>query len=129
MANILIIEDNESLCRLYNSILGRLGHEVTLAQTGEAGIAAAALVRPDLVIMDLLLPEMSGAEVAQKLQEAGTFPVTPLIITTALSNSHAHAVTASLGAAALLVKPFEINKLLTLVHDTLSASGCPPPSQ
>ena len=128
MANILIIEDNESLCRLYHSILSRLGHEVTLAQTGEAGVTAAVQNRPDLVIMDLILPEMSGAEVAQKLQEAGTFPATPLIITTALGDSHARAVTASLSASALLVKPFEIDTLVTMVHDTLSASGCSPPT-
>ena len=94
MANILIVEDNESLCRLYQSILSRLGHEVILTHTGEAGVTAAAEKRPDLVIMDLVLPEMSGAEAAQKLQEAGIFPATPLIITTALGDSHARAVTA-----------------------------------
>ena len=128
MANILVIEDNNSLCRPYQSILGRLGHEVTLAQTGEAGVAAAAQQRPDLVIMDLILPEMSGAEVALKLQ-GGAIPAAPLIITTALGSSQARALTASLGAAGLLVKPFDINTLLTLVNDTLSAPNRRPPAK
>ena len=129
MANILVIEDNNSLCRLYQSVLGRLGHDVTLAQTGEAGVAAAARHRPDLIIMDLVLPEMSGAEVAEKLQTTGTVPAPPLIITTALGNSQALALTASLGAAGLLIKPFDINTLLTLVNETLSSPERRPPPQ
>ena len=129
MANILVIEDNNSLCRLYQSVLGRLGHDVTLAQTGEAGVAAAARHPPDLIIMDLVLPEMSGAEVAEMLQTTGTTPAAPLIITTALGNSQARALTASLGAAGLLIKPFDINTLLTLVNDTLSSPERRPPDQ
>ena len=128
MANILIIEDSQSLCRLYQSILGRLGHDVTLARTGEAGIAEAARIPPDLVILDLLLPEMSGAEVAQELRRAGKSSSVPMIITTAMGDRYARAVTASVGPATLLLKPFEINALLTLVNDIWSASDHPPPS-
>ena len=75
--------------RLYQTVLGRGGHEMILAQSGETGVAAAALEQPDLVIMDLALPGMSGQQAASKLLETGTFPSTPLIITTALSDSHA----------------------------------------
>ena len=60
MAKILVIEDHCPLGRLYQTVLGRGGHEVILAKTGEAGVAAAALEPPDLVIMDLVLPGMSG---------------------------------------------------------------------
>ena len=130
MANILVIEDNNSFVpAVPQSVLGRLGHDVTLAQTGEAGVAAAARHRPDLIIMDLVLPEMSGAEVAEKLQTTGTVPAPPLIITTALGNSQALALTASLGAAGLLIKPFDINTLLTLVNETLSSPERRPPPQ
>ena len=122
MAKILVVEDTESLCRLYQSVLGRSGHEVILAQTGDAAVTAAVQDRPDLVILDLLLPEESGAEVAQALEAAGTFPAVPLIVTTALHDSQAWAIAGSLGAAAVLVKPFDIQRLLTLVRDTLSAS-------
>ena len=122
MAKILIIEDQAALCRLYQSVLGRLGHEVAVAQTGEAGIAAAAKVRPDLVIMDVMLPGMSGVDVARELGQGGTLPASPLIITTALGDDHAHAIAASLGAASVLVKPFDINVMLDSVHGALPGS-------
>ena len=121
MAKILLIEDQPALCRLYQSVLERAGHEVTPAQTGEAGVAAAARVQPDLVIMDLVLPGMSGPEVARKLGEGGTLPAAPLIITTALGDSHARAIAASLGATAVLVKPFDIDVILTAVQRALLA--------
>ena len=125
VAKILIIEDQATLCRLYQSVLGRAGHEVTLAQTGEAGVAAAARVRPDLVILDLTLPGMSGAEVARKLAEGGTLPAAPIIITTALGDSHARGIAASLGAPAVLLKPFDIDVILTAVHGALLGSSQP----
>ena len=105
--------------RLYQTVLGRGGHEVILAQSGEAGVAAAALERPDLVIMDLVLPGISGQQAASILLKTGTFPGTPLIITTALSDSHARTVAASLGAASVLVKPFDIYEMLTSVQKAL----------
>ena len=121
MARILIIEDHYALCQLYQSVLGQFGHEVILAQTGEAGVAAAGRVRPDLVILDLMLPGMSGADVAHKLREEGILPRTPLIITTALGD--AQAIANSVGAASVLAKPFDINTMLTLVHATVPAPG------
>ena len=123
MAKILIIEDHSPLCRLYQTVLGRSGHEVIVAQNGEAGVAAAALEQPDLVIMDLVLPGMSGQEAASKLLEAGTFPGIPLIITTALSDAHARTVAASLGAASVLLKPFDIYEMLTSVQNVLATPG------
>ena len=94
-----------------------------MAQTGDADVAAATQDRPDLVILDLMLPEKSGAEVARALEAAGTFPAVPLIVTTALRDSQAWTIAGPMGAAAVLVKPFDIQRLLTLVRDTLSASG------
>ena len=120
MAKILVIEDYSPLGRLYQTVLGRSGHEVILAQSGEAGVAAVALERPDLVIMDLVLPGMSGLLAARKLQEAGIFPGTALIITSAMSDAHAKAVPASLGAASVLVKPFDIEEMTTLVRKALA---------
>ena len=109
--------------RLYQTVLGRSGHEVIIAESGEAGVAAVELERPDLVIMDLVLPGMSGLQAARKLQEAGTFPATPLIITTALTDAHARTVAASLGAASVLVKPFDIKEMLASVQKALAKPG------
>ena len=123
MAKILIIEDHASLGQLYQTVLHQLDHEVTVALTGEAGVEAASRVRPDLVIVDLLLPGISGVQAVEKLKLAGILPATPLVVTTAMHQADAEATGASLGAAAVLVKPFDINAMLASVQQALSVPG------
>ena len=65
MAKILIIEDQNSLGVLYKRALGSMGHEVTVAQTGLDGVAAAENNKPNIVFLDLMLPGMNGSEVVQ----------------------------------------------------------------
>ena len=119
MANLLIIEDHTPLCRLYQSIFGRLGHEVTIANNGEAAVVVAERVQPDLIIMDLMLPGMKGAIVAEKLAQSGAIRDVPLIVTTGLPEADARAVAESVGAAAVLAKPFDIKTILDLVKSLL----------
>jgi len=126
MANLLIIEDHAPLCQLYQSVFGRLGHEVTIANTGETAVVAAERVRPDLIILDLMLPGMSGAVVAEKLAKSGAIGDVPLIVTTGLPEADARAVAESVGAAAVLAKPFDIKTILDLVHSLLLADNQQP---
>jgi DNA-binding response OmpR family regulator len=123
MANILIIEDQEPLAGLYKSVLRQFHHETTFVGTGEAGVEAALRERPDLIILDLLLPNMSGAEVAQKLLDSNILPGVPLIITTALDEVEAQSIAHSLNAAAVLHKPFNIGSILSTVDYALSGGG------
>ncbi len=115
MAKILIIEDQNSLGVLYKRALGSMGHEVTVAQTGLDGVAAAENKKPDLVFLDLTLPGMNTSEIVEQLTRVGALPDSPLVITTALGESQAKALAPSLGAAAVLIKPFDIRALLDLV--------------
>ena len=126
MVRTLVIEDRLSLLRLYQTVLGQRNHDVAVAPAGEAGLGAASRGRPDLVIMDLLLPGLTGAEVAQKLTEAGILPAAPLIVTTGLPGGEARAIAVSMGASALLVKPFDMITMLALVDEVLSKSGQQP---
>ena len=128
MVRILVIEDRLSLLRLYQTVLGQRNHDVAVAPTSEAGLEAVSRVRPDLVIMDLVLPGITEAEVAQKLTEAGILPGAPLIVTTALAGDVAHAMAKSMGASALLVKPFDMQTMLASVDEVLSNSGQGPAS-
>lgn len=123
MAKILIIEDQEPLCNLYNSVLSKFDHETLIAMTGEAGVETALSERPDLVILDLLLPGIPGVEVAQKLRDAGIFPSTPLIITTALDEMDTTVIANSLSASAVLIKPFNIVSILETVNRVLDLAG------
>ena len=119
MARILVIEDQASLRRLFQSVLTREGHEVVLAQNGEDGVDAAANSMPDLVILDITLPGMTGSQVKEALTESGVLPAVPLIITSALTTIQAQSVAASLSADGVLVKPFDINFMLELVQGLL----------
>jgi DNA-binding response OmpR family regulator len=83
-------------------------------------VDAAQKSAPDLVILDLMLPGMPGVEVALKLKQLGVLPAAPLIITTAVSDGDASAIAQSLGAAAVLGKPFDISSLITTVRNVLS---------
>ena len=93
------------------------------ATTGADGVGAAQADRPDLIIMDLLLPEMPGAEVAEKLLELGILPDVPLIVTTALDQMEAKFIAESVGAVAVLNKPFSVNSMIELLNGILDGSG------
>ena len=116
MAKILVIEDQDSLGLLYKRVLGSVGHDVTVAQTGCAGVVAAENNKPDLVFLDLMLPGMKGTEVAQQLTQVGTVPDSPLVITTAMAEFEVKALAPYLGAA---VKPFDIRTVFDLVESLL----------
>ena len=123
MANILIIEDQKPLRNLYRSVLRQFNHETVFVTTGEAGVETALRERPDLIILDLLLPGISGTEVAQRLRKLGILPDVPLIITTALNEIDAHSIANSLNATAVLNKPFSVNSILNTVSSALNATS------
>ncbi len=125
MANILIIEDDRSMEALYRSALhyNDPHHKITLARNGEDGISEALRECPDLVILDLTLPRMSGVEVAHKLEDMGILPSTPLIITTALPDEDAQAFADLCNATALLIKPFKSSLMRDAIQSALPHSG------
>ena len=113
---VLIIEDEKSLRQMYSAALCQADPrlEVVLAHSSEEGIEAALRERPQLVILDIALPQISGIEVAQKLREAGILPEVPLIIVSSMGHE-AQVFAQSLGATAFLAKPFELDALVSAV--------------
>jgi CheY-like chemotaxis protein len=77
MAAILIVEDNANNLELMRYLLDAVGHDITCAESGAEGIAAAVRIRPDLVILDIHLPDASGFQVLTSLRrhDAGACPV------------------------------------------------------
>ena len=124
MANILIIEDDALLGQLYISILhlNNPSHNIFLALTGEEGIEKALSCPPDLIILDIMLPGITGDLVATELQEADILLRTPLIIATAIMDAEAETIAQSLNATAVLSKPLHLNHLLETVHCALASS-------
>lgn len=82
MAKILIIEDNEQNLYLETFILQKNGHEIIQARSGETGIALAAQMLPDLILLDIQLPGMDGYTVAEELRKNPTIADRPIIAVT-----------------------------------------------
>ena len=123
MRTILIIEDEAPLQRLYWLILSQFNYKVILAGSGTEGIQTAVKEAPDLIVLDLLLPDMPGLDVARQLQLQNILPSTPLIITTGLGQRDAKDIAQSLEASAVLVKPFNVMALVEAIREALKVSN------
>jgi len=102
-------------------MLRKFNHDIVFATTGESGLQAAKNYRPDLIMLDFLLPDISGTEVTQTLRSMGILPDVPLIVTTALDEIDAQAITDSLDAVAVLNKPFRITAMVESPTTVLNA--------
>lgn len=113
---ILIIEDDEEILRLLKRALTYQGYIVDTALTGKAGLKLANDQCPDLVVLDLMLPNMDGMEVCQKLQKIGNQPI---LMLTAKDTTQDRVQGLDAGADDYVVKPFEMDELLARIRALL----------
>ncbi|MEU7022381.1 response regulator transcription factor [Streptomyces sp. NPDC048717] len=102
MPRVLLIEDDPSVREGVELGLRRRGHEVRAAPTGEAGLAALGEFRPDLLLLDLMLPGMNGVQVCRKVRETSQLPI---IMLTARGDDFDVVVGLEAGADDYIVKP------------------------
>ena len=114
---ILLIEDDEALSQLIDLLLGRAGYTVVTAPNGETGLEVAREEDPDLVLLDILMPDMDGWHVYEALQSITDVPV---LFLTALGDEHNVTYGLGLGADDYIVKPFGYKELVTRVKASLS---------
>jgi diguanylate cyclase (GGDEF)-like protein len=117
--SILVVDDDPIIARLLQIELEASGYEVKLAKTGEEAIATAQENRPDLVLLDVLMPGMDGFEVARRLRsDPRTLPVSIIMLTaTGLSANRLEGLNA--GADDYIVKPFDTPELMARVKGVL----------
>ena len=113
---ILIIEDDEEILRVLSRVLTYEGYLVDTALTGKAGLLLASEQRPDLVILDLMLPNIDGLEVCRRLQKLGNQPI---LILTAKDSLEDQVKGLDSGADDYMVKPFEMDELLARIRALL----------
>ncbi len=114
---ILLIEDDEALAQLVQLLLERAGYTVGTANNGETGLALAKETPPDLVLLDILMPDMDGWHVYEALRRITDSPV---LFLTALGDEHNITYGLGLGADDYIVKPFGYKELVTRVKAALS---------
>jgi len=115
-SRILIIDDDEKLNRLLTDYLGKMGFEVLTATLPSQGLEKLEREVPDLVILDVMLPEMDGFEVCRTIRQSSTVPV---IMLTARGEVMDRVVGLELGADDYLPKPFEPRELVARIQSVL----------
>lgn len=113
---ILLIEDDEALSRMMRLQLEHAGYQVTACQTGTSGLQAARESKPDVILLDILLPDMDGWVVCEELKKIND---TPIIFSTALGSERDVIRGLELGADDYMIKPFSYKELLARVKAAL----------
>jgi two-component system phosphate regulon response regulator PhoB len=120
MARILVVEDDASIRELIEFKLRRLGHEVHSEVDGEAGLAAAGELRPDLVLLDWMMPRLSGLEVCLELRASEELARVPVILLTAKAQEADVQRGFAAGADDYIVKPFSPRELVSRVDAAIA---------
>jgi DNA-binding response OmpR family regulator len=118
---VLVAEDEESILASLEFVVRAAGHDVRLARDGEQAIAALAEYRPDLVLLDLMLPKASGLEVCRAVRADPALSATKVLMLTARGGSNDVSRGLSAGADAYMVKPFSTRELGERVREMLGA--------
>ena len=113
MHRILIVEDEIKIARFVTLELQHEGYEVEVAHDGRAGLALCESWKPDLVILDLMLPELSGIEVCRRLRQGSDLPI---IMLTAKDDVSDKVMGLDMGADDYMTKPFAIEELLARIR-------------
>ena len=117
---VLIVEDESNIAELLNLYLKKEGYETKVAEDGGKALELYRLFRPDLVLLDIMIPVMDGWAVCAKIRETDK---TPIIMLTAKGETIDKVAGLEMGADDYIVKPFEMKELLARVHAVLRRLG------
>ena len=116
---ILYVEDNELNRKIVRDLLRRTTYTLVEAFDGEAGVAKAIEMKPDLILMDIQLPKISGMEAMRRIREEASMAETPIVAITSFALSGDEQKAKAAGATAYLAKPYSPLDLLGLIRKLL----------
>ncbi len=119
--SVLIVDDDEGLLKTVKPVLLASGYSVLTATTGEKGIQIARRQKPDLIILDVILPGMKGRQVCQKLKENSETHTIPVIFLTAKDSPDDVKAELAVGAVSHITKPFTNQKLVDEIKKALGS--------
>lgn len=104
MARILLVEDDPLIYRLYQKLFTLEGFEIELADNGKEGLTKLESVRPDIMLMDIMMPNMNGLEMLSKVKENPATKEIPVIVLTNIADMNVTQMALSKGAVLCIIK-------------------------
>ena len=127
MTRILVVDDDPTVAEVVAGYLLRTGYTVERAEDGRAALERVAAARPDLVVLDLMLPEIDGLEVCRRLRADRATRALPVVMLTAKGDEHDRILGLELGADDYVTKPFSPRELMLRIQSVLRRSASPEP--
>ncbi|MCK5563738.1 MAG: response regulator [Planctomycetes bacterium] len=112
---ILIIEDEPDIIKIAVFRIKQAGYEVFIAENGKQALESVYMHKPDLILLDLNLPVMSGSDVCRKIKATENFNSIPVILFTASNSSKLGEIASRLGVEDYISKPFDLETLLSKI--------------
>ncbi|MBI5244278.1 MAG: response regulator [Elusimicrobia bacterium] len=123
MARVLVVDDDVGIVEFISQCLRSQQHEVFIAFNGKRGCDLAGETKPDIIILDLMMPDMHGFEVCQRIREDGRLKGVKIIISSGKSFGVDKKAAMRLGADAYLTKPYSLEALLEAVKEALGGGS------
>jgi CheY-like chemotaxis protein len=117
--SVLIVDDDRDICEMLAHILGNAGFHVFMELDGRSGLSAARRMQPDLVLLDWMLPNLTGIEVCQQLRSDPATAATRIIMVTARAENADLELSRAAGANDHIIKPFGRRELIRRVRSLL----------
>lgn len=115
MAKILVVDDDIHATTLFETLLTAKGYEAVIVNDSATAIDIASSTNPDLIILDLMMPEPNGFQVCESLRTNPNFSQTPIVIFTAMGDNESKEAAIQAGANEFLTKPFRVEDLMSRI--------------
>jgi len=119
MAKILVVDDDKGATDLLEAILLATGHQAVVVNDSSKAMETASQEKPNLILLDLMMPEPTGFQLCRMLRQNPDFRTVPIVIITALDNTDSRVVAIGAGANGFLRKPFHVSDLTDKIKDLL----------
>lgn len=122
---VLVVEDYSDSRELLSSLLRREGYYVVEATNGKEGLLEAGRNSPDLILMDLAMPEMDGIEMARRVRQVPKLSLTPIFVVSAYATKDVMSDAIAAGCTEVFSKPLDIDALLDKIKESLEQDHTP----
>jgi DNA-binding response OmpR family regulator len=119
MKKILLVDDSKTILMMERMVLNKIGYEILTANDGEEGVARALAERPDVILLDVVMPKMGGFEVCRRLRQEETTKNVPIIMVTTRGEAANVEAGYQSGCNDYITKPIDALELLAKLRDQL----------